>query len=117
MVETFTPAVCGSRTRQRLAIVLFTAGAVLASAGLGAVLGFAGSLVGTRPALIAAAALALLAAPREAGVPRPAGPAVAQTGAGALAIRASHAALEHGVRRRARHGLPHLPTCGDLLGR
>ena len=30
MVETFTPAVCGSRTRQRLAIVLFAGGAVLA---------------------------------------------------------------------------------------
>jgi hypothetical protein len=68
MVETFTPAVCGSRTRQRLAIVLFAAGAVLASAGLGAALGFAGSLVGTRPALIAAAALAFLAALREAGI-------------------------------------------------
>jgi hypothetical protein len=70
MVETFTPAVCGSRTRQRLAIVLFAVGAVLASAGLGAALGFAGSLVGTRPALIAAAALAFLAALREAGILR-----------------------------------------------
>ena len=68
MVETFTPAVCGSRTRQRLALVLFAGGAVLASAALGAALGFAGSLVGTRPALIAAATLAFLAALREAGV-------------------------------------------------
>jgi len=68
MVETFTPAVCGSRTRQRLAIVLFTGAAVLASAALGAALGLAGSLVGTRPALIAAATLAFLAALREAGV-------------------------------------------------
>lgn len=68
MVETFTPAVCGSRTRQRLAIVLFAGAAVLASAALGGALGFAGSLVGTRPALIAAAALAFIAALREAGV-------------------------------------------------
>jgi hypothetical protein len=68
MVETFTPAVCGSRTRQRLAIVLFAGGAVLASAALGAALGFAGGLVGTRPALIVAATLAFLAALREAGV-------------------------------------------------
>src|ERR1044072_8842175 len=70
MVETFTPAVCGSRTRQRLAIVLFTTAAILASAGRAAALGFAGSLVGTRPALIAAAVLAFLAALREAGILR-----------------------------------------------
>jgi len=68
MVETFTPAVCGSRARQRHALVLFAGTAVSASAALGAALGFAGSLVGTRPALIAAATLALLAALREAGV-------------------------------------------------
>jgi hypothetical protein len=70
MVETFTPAVCGSRFRQRLAIALFALGALVASAALGAALGFVGSLVGTRPALIAAAALAFLAALREAGIVR-----------------------------------------------
>jgi hypothetical protein len=68
MVETFTPAVCGSRIRQRLALVLFAAGAIVASGALGAALGFAGGLVGTRPALIAAAALAFLAALREASI-------------------------------------------------
>src|SRR5829696_7602136 len=70
MVETFTSAVCGSRSRQRLAIALFALAAVVASAALGATLGFVGSLVGTRPALIAAAALAFLAALREAGILR-----------------------------------------------
>jgi hypothetical protein len=70
MVETFTPAVCGSRLRQRLAIALFALAALVASAVLGATLCFVGSLVGTRPALIAAAALAFLAALREAGILR-----------------------------------------------
>jgi len=70
MVETFTPAVCGSRARQRLAIVLFALAAILASAALGAVLGLVGSLIGTRPALIGAAALAFLALLRETGVLR-----------------------------------------------
>jgi hypothetical protein len=70
MVETFTPAVCGSRLRQRLAIALFALAALVASAVLGATLGFVGSLVGTRPAVIAAAALAFLAALREAGILR-----------------------------------------------
>ena len=70
MVETFTPAVCRSRSRQRLAVALFALAALIASAALGATLGFIGSLVGTRPALIAAAALAFLAALREAGVLR-----------------------------------------------
>jgi hypothetical protein len=70
MVETFTPAVCGSRSRQRLALVLFALGALAAAAALGAALGLAGSLVGTRPALIGAAALAALAALRELGLLR-----------------------------------------------
>jgi hypothetical protein len=68
MVETFTPAVCGSRARQRLAIGLFAVAAIVASAALGAALGHVGSLVGTRPALIGAAALAFLALLREAGI-------------------------------------------------
>jgi len=68
MVETFTPAVCGSRARQRLAIVLFALAAILASAALGAVLGLVGSLIGTRPALIGAAALAFLALLRETAI-------------------------------------------------
>src|SRR5262245_53081343 len=70
MVETFTPAVCGSRTRQRVAFVLFTIAAILASAALGATPAFVASLIGTRPALIGAAALAFLAALRESGLVR-----------------------------------------------
>jgi hypothetical protein len=70
MVETFTPAVCGSRPRQRLALAVFALGTLVASAALGAALGFSGSFIGTRPALIAAAILAFLAALREAGVVR-----------------------------------------------
>jgi hypothetical protein len=70
MVETFTPAVCGSRSRQRLALVLFSVGALIASAALGAALGFAGSLIGRTPALVAAAIIAALAALRETGALR-----------------------------------------------
>src|SRR4051794_19747025 len=70
MVETFTPAVCGSRSRQRLALVLFSGGALLASAALGGALGFAGSLIGRTPAPILAAVVAALAALRETGVLR-----------------------------------------------
>ena len=67
MVETFTPAVCGSRRRQRLALAGFAVGALAASALVGAGLGALGGLVGGELAL-AAAALALLAAAREAGL-------------------------------------------------
>src|SRR6187200_3334941 len=70
MVETFTSAVCGSRVRQHLAIAFFAAAALVASAALGAVLGLAGSMVGTRPALIGAAVIAFLAALRETGLVR-----------------------------------------------
>jgi hypothetical protein len=70
MVETFTPAVCGSRSRQRLAVLLFAVGALLASAALGASLGLVGGLLGTRPALIGAAVVAFLAVLREAGLLR-----------------------------------------------
>jgi cytochrome c biogenesis protein CcdA len=70
MVETVTPAVCGSRRRQLAALALFTAGAVLAAASLGAVLGLAGAAIGTGPALAVALALAVLGALREAGIVR-----------------------------------------------
>ncbi len=70
MVETFTPAVCGSRSRQRLALAWFALGALAASAALGAALGLLGGLVGTRPALVGAAVLAALAAVRELGLLR-----------------------------------------------
>ena len=69
MVETFTPAVCGSRRRQRLALAGFAVGAVAASAVVGAALGAVGALLGTQLALLVAA-LALLAAAREAGFVR-----------------------------------------------
>jgi hypothetical protein len=70
MLETFTPAVCGSRKRQIVAQALFAAAAVATSAVLGLALGLAGSLLGARHAVFAAAALALLAAAREAGLVR-----------------------------------------------
>jgi hypothetical protein len=69
MVETFTPAVCGSRRRQRLALGGFAVGAVAASALVGAALGAVGALLGTQLAFLVAA-LALLAAAREAGIVR-----------------------------------------------
>jgi hypothetical protein len=69
MVETFTPAVCGSRRRQRLALAGFALGALVASALVGAALGAAGSLLGV-PLAFGAAALALVAAAREAGILR-----------------------------------------------
>jgi hypothetical protein len=68
MVETFTPAVCGSRKRQRVALALFSLGALAAAAALGALLGLAGDALGAERALLGVAALALLAAAREAGV-------------------------------------------------
>ena len=70
MLETFTPAVCGSRKRQIVAQALFTAVAVATAAALGLALGIVGSLLGARHAILAAAALALLAAAREAGLVR-----------------------------------------------
>ena len=68
MLETFTPAVCGSRKRQVLAQIIFSVTAVATSVALGLALGLAGSALGARRALLAAAALALVAAAREAGL-------------------------------------------------
>lgn len=68
MLETFTPAVCGSRRRQIVAQALFAAAAVVAAATVGLALGFAGSLLGAPHAVLAAAALAVVAAAREAGL-------------------------------------------------
>jgi cytochrome c biogenesis protein CcdA len=70
MLETFTPAVCGSRKRQMIAQGLFAAAAVATAAALGLVLGFAGDLLGAERAVLAAAVLALVAAGREAGLLR-----------------------------------------------
>jgi hypothetical protein len=70
MLETFTPAVCGSRKRQIVAQGLFAVAAVATAALVGFLLGLAGSVIGVRHAVLAAAALALLAAAREAGLVR-----------------------------------------------
>jgi len=70
MIETITPAVCGSRRRQRLALAGFTVGAVCASLVVGALLGLTGSLLGAQRAILAVAAVALVAAAREAGLLR-----------------------------------------------
>src|SRR5918996_765471 len=70
MVETFTPAVCGSRTRQRAAVALFALAAIATAAALGALLALLGGALGADRVVLAAAALALLAAGREAGLLR-----------------------------------------------
>jgi hypothetical protein len=67
MVETFTPAVCGGRRRQWLALTGFALGAIGVSALVGALLGALGASLGTQLSLVAAG-LALVAAAREAGL-------------------------------------------------
>jgi hypothetical protein len=69
MVETFTPAVCGSKRRQRIALAGFAAGAIGVSALVGALLGGLGALIGRELALLVAG-LAVLAAARETGLLR-----------------------------------------------
>ena len=68
MVETITPAGCGSRRRYRIALALFALGAVLASAALGALLGLLGTALDRTVALAVVAVLALVAAAREIGL-------------------------------------------------
>lgn len=70
MVETFTPAGCGGRRRQRIAVLLFALGAAGGAAALGGALGLAGSALPARWALGIAVVLALLGALREAGAVR-----------------------------------------------
>ena len=70
MLETFTPAVCGSRKRQIVGQSLFAVAAVVTSAMLGLLLGLLGSMLGAEQAVLGAAALALVAAAREAGLIR-----------------------------------------------
>jgi hypothetical protein len=70
MLETFTPAVCGSRKRQIVAQALFAVSAVATAAALGLALGLLGNALGAERAVLVAAALALLAAAREAGLVR-----------------------------------------------
>jgi cytochrome c biogenesis protein CcdA len=70
MIETISPAVCGSRRRYRIALACFALGAVSVSLALGALLGLTGALLGAESAVLAVAALALVAAAREAGLLR-----------------------------------------------
>jgi hypothetical protein len=70
MVETFTPAVCGSRAHQLLALAAFAVGALPAAAAVGAALGLAGGAVDARAVLFGAVFLAFVAALREAGFVR-----------------------------------------------
>jgi len=67
MIETITPAVCGSRRRRRIAVALFGLAAILAAALVGAALGALGAALGARQAVIAVAVLAGLAAASELG--------------------------------------------------
>lgn len=66
MVETISPAVCGTRRRTALALILFAAGSVGVAAGIGFVLGLAGSK-GLVPLAIAFAIAGVL---RESGLVR-----------------------------------------------
>jgi hypothetical protein len=68
MVETFTPAGCGGRTRQFLAVLMFGVGAIAAAAALGGALGCGGSLIPSRWLPAAVAAACVLGALRELGV-------------------------------------------------
>ena len=70
MVETITPAGCGSRQRYRVALALFSAGAIVAAAALGALLGLVGEQFDRSWTVPVLAVLALLAALREWGVLR-----------------------------------------------
>ena len=70
MVETITPAGCGSRHRYRVALALFSVGAIGAAAALGAVLGLAGASLDRSWTLPVLAVLALVAGLREWGVLR-----------------------------------------------
>lgn len=66
MVETISPAVCGTRHRTALALTLFAAGAI----GVAAVAGLALGLLGSHALLPVAIALAVAGGLREAGVLR-----------------------------------------------
>ena len=70
MIETITPAVCGSRRRQRIALGAFALGALAASALVGGALGLLGAGLDRRATVPVAAALTALVALREAGLVR-----------------------------------------------
>ncbi len=70
MIETFTPHMCGGRARRNLGVALFAVGAILASAALGAVLGFAGSGVPRAWSWALVGVLALVGAARDLGIIR-----------------------------------------------
>ncbi len=61
MIETITPAGCGGRRRQLVALAWFAAGAVLSAATIGALAGWGGAFVGRPVARAGAATVALLA--------------------------------------------------------
>ena len=67
MVETITPAGCGSRHRRRVALALFSVGAIAAAAALEALLGLVGAQIDRSWTVPALAVLAVLAALREWG--------------------------------------------------
>lgn len=70
MVETFTPAGCGGRTRRLIALLIFTVTAVVTAATLGALLGAAGAGLPSRWAILAVCLLGVFGALREFGVLR-----------------------------------------------
>ena len=70
MIETITPAGCGGRNRYRFALLSFTVAALSAAAVVGGLLGLLGGALGVERAVLVVAALAALAAAREAGLIR-----------------------------------------------
>lgn len=65
MIDTITPAGCGSRQRHVIALTAFTIAAISAAAILGALLGGVGSLLPWQPLVVLAMALAGLGVARE----------------------------------------------------
>lgn len=71
MVETLTPAGCGGRQRSRIALLLFTAGAVVGAAAVGAVAGGLGAILPAGRVRIALVlGVVAIALAREAGLVR-----------------------------------------------
>jgi hypothetical protein len=70
MIDTITPAGCGSRNRYVISLLAFAVAAVAAAATLGAIVGAVGGLFTPSVGILLAAALAVLGVVRELGIAR-----------------------------------------------
>ena len=117
MVETITPAGCGSRQRYRVALALFAVGAIAAAAALGARAGAGRRAARPRVALRRARPCSRCwrrCARRACCACRV--PRSAPAGARALAPRVAARRLEPGLRRRPGRGDLHPPARRHVLG-